>query len=46
MKNQKHSYLERKRQSVLELGYEYVCFRNRVKKSLVTLKRQILLFHF
>ena len=44
--NEKQTYLERKRQTILELGYEYVRFRSRTKKSLITLKKQILLFHF
>jgi len=42
---EKQTYLERKRQAILELGYEYVRFRNRTKKSLTALKRQISSFH-
>ncbi|MEM8927926.1 MAG: hypothetical protein AAGC45_06970 [Bacteroidota bacterium] len=32
------TYLERKRKAILELGYDYVKFRNRTKKSLQQLK--------
>ena len=39
------SYLEAKRQLVLEWGYRYVRFRSRAKKSLTTLKRQLHLFY-
>lgn len=35
---EKQTYLERKRQAILELGYEYIKFRNRTKKSLIQLK--------
>ncbi len=35
---EKQTYLERKRQAILELGYDYVKFRNRTKKSLLQLK--------
>lgn len=42
---EKRTYLERKRQAILELGYEYVRFRSRTKKSLAALKRQISSFH-
>ena len=41
----KPTYMERKRQAILELGYEYVRFRSRAKKSLAVLKRQISSFH-
>ena len=33
------TYLERKRQAILELGYDYVKFRSRTKKSLKILKK-------
>lgn len=42
---EKNSYMERKRQAILALGYDYVRFRSRTKKSLVTLKKQIFSFH-
>lgn len=35
---EKQTYLERKRQVILSLGYDYVQFRSRAKKSLVQLK--------
>lgn len=35
------NYMERKRLAVLNLGYDFVVFRNRTKKSLMTLKKQI-----
>ncbi len=35
----KTNYLERKRQAILDMGYTYVRFRSRAKKSLRTLKR-------
>ncbi len=34
----KPTYLERKRQAILEIGYNYVKFRSRTKKSLLQLK--------
>lgn len=34
----KSTYLERKRQAILELGYDYVRFRSRTKKSLQQVK--------
>jgi hypothetical protein len=37
----KPNYLERKRQAILSLGYDYVKFRSRTKKSLVQLKSLI-----
>lgn len=42
---EKQTYLERKRQAILELGYEYIRFRSRVKKSLAALKKHISSFH-
>ena len=38
----KENYLERKRALVLNLGYDFVAYRSRAKKSLRTLKRQII----
>lgn len=38
---EKQTYLERKRQAILALGYDYVKFRSRAKKSLRSLKRII-----
>ena len=35
---EKETYLERKRQAILDLGYDYVKFRYRAKKSLLQLK--------
>lgn len=37
----KQSYLERKRRAILDLGYDYIKFRSRSKKSLRTLKKII-----
>jgi len=37
----KQTYLERKRQAILDFGYGYVKFRSRAKKSLVQLKNII-----
>jgi len=34
-------YLERKRLAVLNFGYDLVIFRNRARKSMNALKRQI-----
>jgi hypothetical protein len=39
----KKNYLQRKREAILNLGYEYIAYRNRTKKSLRALKRQITL---
>ncbi|GMN05098.1 hypothetical protein MTsPCn5_04860 [Croceitalea sp. MTPC5] len=36
--SQEHSYLERKRKTILDFGYDCVRFRSRTKKSLVQLK--------
>ena len=38
----KQSYLERKREIILNLGYDFVIYRNRAKKSLKALKKQII----
>ena len=43
---EKQNYLERKREAILELGYDFVRFRSRAKKSLGTIKRQISSIHF
>jgi|GEM_PF-5063670 len=38
-------YLEQKRVTILELGYGYVRFRSRAKKSMITIKKQLSLFY-
>ena len=38
----KTGYLERKRQAILDLGYDYIKFRSRTRKSLAQLKRMII----
>jgi hypothetical protein len=35
---EKQTYLERKRQAILDLGYDYIKFRNRAKKCLIQIK--------
>ena len=44
----KQGYLERKRQAILSLGYDYIRFRSKAKKSLTQLKRIIVnnAYHF
>ncbi|MEM9000353.1 MAG: hypothetical protein AAGB24_08815 [Bacteroidota bacterium] len=37
----KQRYLDRKRQTILNLGYDYIAFKSRTKKSLRTLKKII-----
>ncbi|MET1259494.1 hypothetical protein ABV409_09130 [Flagellimonas sp. DF-77] len=37
----KTTYLERKRRVILDMGYGFIAFRSRTKKSLKTLKKQI-----
>ncbi|WP_210423687.1 hypothetical protein [Croceivirga thetidis] len=37
----KQNYLDRKRALILDMGYDFVRFKSRTKKSLATLKRQI-----
>lgn len=37
----KQNYLERKRQTILNMGYGYIRFKSRARKSLRTLKRII-----
>ena len=39
------SYLEQKRQVILDWGYRYVRFRSRAKKTLITIKKQLSLFY-
>ncbi len=41
----RQTYLERKRKTILNLGYEFVAYRSRTKKSLKTLKKQIIALH-
>ncbi len=38
----KQTYLERKRLAILDLGYDYIKFRSKTKKSLTQLKRMII----
>jgi len=38
---EKQTYLERKRQAILALGYDYIKFRSRTKKSITQLKNSI-----
>lgn len=44
----KESYLERKRLAILNLGYDYVKFRSKARKSVAHLKRIIInnAYHF
>lgn len=37
----KQTYLERKRELILNLGYDFIAYRSRAKKSLKILKGQI-----
>lgn len=41
----RQTYLERKRKVILNLGYGFVAYRSRAKKSLKTLKKQIIALH-
>jgi len=40
-KIRKQQYLERKREAILNLGYDFIVFRSRARKSLGNLKKQI-----
>ncbi|MEM1336187.1 MAG: hypothetical protein AAGF96_00495 [Bacteroidota bacterium] len=44
----KTGYMERKRQAILNLGYDYVKFRSKAKKSVIQIKRIIInnAYHF
>ncbi len=37
----KPNYLERKRQAVLDMGYDFVRFKSRVRKSVVLIKKRL-----
>ncbi len=37
----KSNYLERKRQLVLSMGYDFVRFKSQVRKSLVLIKKRL-----
>ena len=41
----KFGFLERSRNTILTIGYQYVVFKSRVKKYVQTLKRQLILFY-
>ena len=45
-KNQ--NYLERSRNSILNMGYDFVAYKSRMRKSLITIKKIILnnAYHF
>lgn len=38
-------FIERSRDTILSLGYAFIVFKSRAKKSLTTLKKQITSFH-
>ena len=40
-KGERQTYLEQKREAILSLGYDYISFRNRTKKSLIRIKHII-----
>ena len=39
-------YIKRIRYTILNIGYKTIAFKSKIKKMLITLKRQIISFYF